>query len=459
MAGLGIDGLASGLDTTSIINQLMTLEARPQTALKTTLTSTTAFANDLRALNSQIAGLATLAKTDSGATALSVFRATSSAPSVSATAGTSATPGSISFTVDKVAKSQVVVTKAMTAWESTPPVLTIVAADGTQKEFTAKSTSVADVAAAINSAGAGVTASAVAAGTDTNGVPQYRLQLTASASGAKGAFTIYRGTAANIGSSSVDLAEETGAAKVSGAQDAQVTLWGGTSAAQQITSATNTFADMLPGLSVTVTAPEAALVTVSTAQDGGGATAVASKLFTSLIGIFSGIADKSTVTKNTSGTGVKAGVYVGDSGVREVKDALLRAATDPIDDTSLSSIGIKLTRDGTIEFDSAAFAAALQKDPTGTASAFQTVASRLAAAATGASDATKGYLTAKVAGQDKAVTSLGDQIAAWDLRLATRRDTIQKQYNALETALSSMKSQSDWLASQLGSLMTKDSSK
>ncbi|WP_366073682.1 flagellar cap protein FliD N-terminal domain-containing protein, partial [Naasia sp.] len=41
----------SSLDTTSIINQLMTLEARPQTLLKSTLNSTNSFLSALRSLN------------------------------------------------------------------------------------------------------------------------------------------------------------------------------------------------------------------------------------------------------------------------------------------------------------------------------------------------------------------------------------------------------------------------
>jgi len=461
MAGLGIDGLISGLDTTSIISKLMTIEAQPQTLLKNSLTSTTSFANDLRALNSQIAGLATAAKAASGTSSLNVFSTSSSASSVTATASSTASAGSITFTVGATAQSQVVVTKAMSTWPSTPPVLTIVGSDGTQTEFTAKSGSMPDIAAAVNAAGAGVTASAVAAGTDANGVAQYRLQLTSTKSGADGAFTIYRGAKANIGkggpNGAVNLATETGAATVSTARDASVTLWGGTSAAQTITSASNTFTDLLPGLNVTVTKVESTSVTVTTAQDNTAAASVAGKLFTSLINLFSGIADKTAVTTSTT-DGVKAGSFVGDSSVRQAKDALLAAATSPIGGKSLSTIGINITKTGTIEFDATAFAAALAKDPTGTAATFQQVAGRIEAAATAASDSTKGYLTGKVTGEDAEIKSLGDRIADWDLRLAMRKDTMQKQYTALETALGSLKSQSDWLASQLGSLMSSSSS-
>ncbi|BDZ45105.1 flagellar filament capping protein FliD [Naasia aerilata] len=464
MAGLGIDGLASGLDTTSIINQLMTLEARPQVTLKSTLSATTAFATDLRSLNTAVAAVAASAKTASTATSLAVYKTTSSAASVTATARNTAAPGSLTFAVDQTAQRQITVTAAMSTWASTPPTLTIKNADGTATSVTAATNSLADVASAINGAGKGVSATVVSAGTDTGGTKLYRLQLTATASGASGGFTVYRGSAADVtAGTAVDLSTETGAATVTAARDASVTLWGGTAAAQTITSSSNTFTDLLPGLDVTVTSAEATPVTLTTAQDTGAAAGVAAGLFNSLIAIFSGIDKNTAVTTSvtagtTSGTTVKAGSFTGDSAIRQLKDALLSAATSPVDSTSLNDIGIKITRDGTVQFDSAAFSAALQKDPTGTAAKFQTVAGRIATAATAASDSTKGYITSKIAGQDKQVASLNDQISDWDLRLAARKDILQKQYNALETALSSMKSQSDWLSSQLGNLMTSSSS-
>ena len=47
-----------------------------------------------------------------------------------------------------------------------------------------------------------------------------------------------------------------------------------------------------------------------------------------------------------------------------------------------------------------------------------------------------------------------DSIANWDLRLAQRRTTLERQYSALEVALGQLQSQSTWLASQLSSLTT-----
>ena len=463
MATLGIDGLVSSMDTTSIINSLMQLEARSQTLLKTKQTVRNGYLTDLRALNTAVSGITTAALSAGSPSSLSLFSATSSSASVTAKAGIDASPGNISFRVDATAAAQVTVTKAMTAWQDSPPVLTVVGADGTKTEITAASTSLTDVADAINASEAGVTAGVVSAGTDASGTALYRLQITADESGAAGAFTIYRGSAANIGKggakAAVNLATETGAATVTAARDAKITLWAGTAAQQSITSATNTFTGVLPGVDITVTKAETEPVTLTIAQDNTAASKVASDFLTKLIGVFTTIADKSKVTSTTgtSGVTVSGGNFTGDSTVRQLKDSLLAAVTDPIDGKSLSAIGIEITKTGTITFDAVKFGEALKNDSAGTQNMFSAMAARVEHATTLASNREDGYVTSKVTGQESAVKELGEEIAAWDLRLAKRREILQRQYTAMETALGSLQSQSTWISSQLSSLTSSKS--
>ncbi|WP_210479818.1 flagellar filament capping protein FliD [Naasia sp. SYSU D00948] len=456
MAALGIDGLISGLDTTTIISQLMQLEAQPQTLLKGRLTTTTTFANDLRSLNTATALIRDAAKAAATAGSLDLFTAKSSATSVTATA-TKASSSGISFTVGQTAQGHSVVSKAMTVWQESPPVLTIRAKDGTTTEVTASSTSLADVAGAINAADAGVSAVQVAAGTDADGTQLYRLQITSDETGAAGAFQIFRGTAAGIGTggASVDLSTETGAAIVATARDASITLWGGTAAAQTITSPTNTFGGLVPGLDVTVSAVETTPVTIGVTRNTTAASDVAAKLVSSLASLFSSIASKTSVSTTTDSAGrsvVKGGSLAGDSTTRQLKDSLLRAATDPVAGASPSSIGISVTRDGTVAFDAEKFRKALAEDPQATAAMLSTIAGRVEKAATEAADQYDGYLTGKITGQDAAIKTLNEQISSWDTRLALRRETLQKTYTALETALGTLQSQSTWLTSQLSSL-------
>ncbi|RIX30277.1 flagellar filament capping protein FliD [Amnibacterium setariae] len=452
--GLGLSGLSSGLDTSGIITKLMSVEAAPQTALKTQLSTTTTYRTALQSLNSSVAAIAASAKSATAAGALSSFTATSDAAGVTATASSSASAGSVSFTVDRLAQAQVSVTGTIAAWPapadgSAKPSITLQVGGGTAKTVTAASTNLDDVVAAINGSGTGVTATKVAVGS-SNGATQYRLQLRG-ATGDGNGFAVYQGDS----TASPALATT----QTQTAQSAQITLYKGVAGAeQQVLSSSNTFDDLLTGVDVTVSAASTATATVSVAADSTAATTSAQALTSSLITLFSGISAASAVTTTTSSSGstsaTSGSIFTGDSIVRAVNDSLLSAATDPVGGRSPSSIGINLTKDGTISFDKAKFSAAMAADPAGTTSMFQTIAGRVSAAASGASDSYTGTLTQKITSQQSTESSLTKQISDWDTRLAAIQAQYTSQFNALETALNSLSSQASYLTSQIGGLTT-----
>ncbi|MCU1487289.1 MAG: flagellar hook-associated 2 domain protein [Actinomycetia bacterium] len=80
------------------------------------------------------------------------------------------------------------------------------------------------------------------------------------------------------------------------------------------------------------------------------------------------------------------------------------------------------------------------------------VAQRIASAGTNAVDVVSGTLTAAINGRSSEIDDLNDQIEVWDRRLADRQAQLKKQFADMETALSSMKQQSNWLASQVSTL-------
>lgn len=458
MAGLAVDGLVSGLDTTSLINSLMTAESQPQTLLKAKVTSTQSTITALQGLNSQVAALATSATTAKSATSLSLFTATSSSTAVTATAGTTAAAGSIDFVVGAVAQAKTGVTQAMSAWPADPAKLTIVSAAGKSFDISAASTSLDDVVTAVNAAGAGVRAVKVASGTAADGTAQYRLQFTSSTTGTAGGFEVYQGASADVtAGTATNLLTAPGAAVTKTAQNASVTLWAGTSAEQTVTSGTNTFTDLLPGVSVTVSKASADPVTLTVAQDMTAASKVASGLVDSLNGVFGLISTKSAIVNSTDSSGkaiVSGGPFTGDSTVRGVNQALIDAASLPIDGKSPSQIGISITRDGILAFDSDKFASAMAADPEGTQAMFSTLTGRVAAAANQSSDKYTGQLTGVITGQQSLVTSMSKQVDEWDLRLTDRRASLEKLYSALEVQLSSLQSQSSSLTSSLANLPT-----
>jgi flagellar hook-associated protein 2 len=339
----------------------------------------------------------------------------------------------------------------MTAWPTDPAALTIVSG-GKTTEITPASNSLDDIVSAINNSGAGVSAMKVAAGVDGGGTPQYRLQFTSTTTGAAGAFTVYQGTAAEVAAST---APDVSAAILRTAQDAEVKLWAGTTAEQTITSSTNTFSNLLPGVSVTVSATSVDPVTVSVARDTSKTAGVASGLVGALNTVFATISTKSAVVNSTAANGtstVSGGLFTGESSIRSIGQALLSAASAPVNGISPSEIGVSITSTGTLTFDQDKFSAALASDPAKVQSMMLEISSRVSAAATTASDPFTGSLTTQITSQQKVIDGLGVQISDWDSRLATRRASLEQTYAAMEVQLSNLKGQGSNLASQLANL-------
>lgn len=457
-----IDGLSSGLDSTAIIKSIMDVESIPQTLLQKRVTASQTLVSGYQSLNSRVAALADLANAAAKPAAFDIFTATATSAtatssSVTATATSAAAPGQIDVVVRQLAHGQKSVTASMAQWPDNPPVFSITGSNGVVTEITAASTSLDSVVIAIRNAGVDVVASKVAAGTDpSTGSPLYRLQLTSTRTGADAAFSVHRN-----GDNTMDLFTEAGAATITAAQDATVTLFAGTAAEQSVSSTSNTFSDLLPGLSMTVATISTEPVTVTVARDDQAVTAKAKALVDSLASVFSLISVNSAVSRTTSSTGAvstSAGLFTGDGVVRDVNQRILSAATLPIGGRSPSEFGISLTRTGTVSFDADKFAAALARDPQQAQAALQTISARVGAAATAASDKYDGQITAKITGKQSEVSRLSDQIEQWDVRLASRRSTLQGTYSALEVQLSSLKAQSTWLASQVAALTASQSS-
>jgi flagellar hook-associated protein 2 len=435
---LAVDGLISGLDTTSLINSLMTLEAGPQNQLKAKVSTSNTLVAAFQGLNSSIANLANLATKSTLAGSLDVYSAKSGSTNATVTAGSTAAAGSISFTVNQLAEAQVSVSERVSVWPS--DTVSITSASGTTTDITAASTSLDDIVTAINDSDSGISAVKVGAGMDTDGTtPLFRLQFSSANTGVDNGFAI----------SGTTLTE------ITAAQDAQVAIWAGTAAEQIIISSTNTFENLLPGVNVTAAAVSTDPVTVTVARDDVAVSTIAKGLVDSLNGVFALISTKSAVVNSTDSSGkaiLSAGVFSGDSTVRDVKQRILDAASRPVAGRSPSEIGISITKTGTLEFDADKFAAAMKQDPDFVKSVLTEISTRVAGAATAASDKYDGMITARITGQQSLVENMSSQIENWDLRLASRRSTLERTYSAMEVTLSNMNAQSAWLTAQVAGL-------
>ncbi|MET3977059.1 flagellar filament capping protein FliD [Cellulosimicrobium sp. TH-20] len=456
--GISFTGLSSGLNTADLVKQLIAVESIPQQQLQAKAKTERSEISALQDLNTRVAALAKLAKELTAGDALALFTAKGSSDAVSVAARAGAAPGSVDVVVDAVATAQ----KSVTATLATAPTtrFTLTDAAGERTELTAASTSLDDVVTAINRADAGVTAVKVAAGTDAaTGEKLYRLQLTGTATGASGAFSFHAGTAAEVDAgTATNLLAAPGAATVTAAADSVVRLWAGTAAEQTVTSASTTFTDLLPGVDVTVSKASADPVTVTVGEDPEARANKVRSLVDAVSAILARIGTQTKVTIGSDGS-TSGATLAGESIVRNARQSLLGAVTDPVDGASLSSIGIEITRYGEVTFDAEKLSEALAADPDRTMSTFTQVATRVQKTADMLSDKYDGLLTTSVKNRETQVTRLDDQIARWDQRLEQRFKRLTAQYTVMEVQLAKLDSQQQWLTGQLATLMPSSSSK
>ncbi|WP_341923891.1 flagellar filament capping protein FliD [Nocardioides psychrotolerans] len=445
MATTSISGLSSGLDTASIIDQLMQLEAIPQSRLKTRVATEQSLVTTLQTLNTKVAVLASRAEALAKPTAWAPLVSSSSDSDVKVTTGTNLAPTNLTVTVTAVAKTHQLgfATSAALTDQVTGAsnVVRLDRFDGSPVDIDSGDGTLAGLVAAINDPGnaTGLHAAAVRVADG-----QYRLLVESSATGAAQDFTL----------TAQDLSPMLGGATVRSGTDAAIDIGAGIS----VGSTTNTFADVVPGLTLTV-APETTLGTVSTISVTRDATGISNSVKGLVDAVNSLLTDIDTQSAAGSATKAK-GPLSGDAGVRALRSAVIDSVF-PTDGSSLADLGIEVDRYGKLTFDSAAFAGAYAADPAGVAEQFTSTgggfADRVATVTKGASNPSDGTLTAAITGRNSGITRMKTSIDEWDQRLELRRTSLTRQFTALETALNQMTSQSSWLAGQLSSLPTNSS--
>ncbi|MDN4173572.1 flagellar filament capping protein FliD [Nocardioides sp. SOB77] len=431
-----VSGLG-GFDSASLVDQLMALEKLPQQRLQSRASSEQLQLNSLQTLNSKVASLATRAAAAADLATWGGLAATSTDAKVGVSAGATASPGSLTIKVEKTALSHQLgftSTAARTdAVVAGGTQVTLDRLDGTTTTIDTKDGTLQGLADALNDPAnkTGVRASLVS----TAG--GFRLLVESTTTG----------RASDFGLTNADGSALLGGATARAGQDAELGLGAGIT----VTSPTNTFTDLVPGVTVTVAAGSAGTTSeVTVSRDEAGALKLVKDLVDSLNSVLTEMSSLTAYGTGTAGTG--KGMLAGDSTVRSVQ-AELRATIFGSGNESLSAYGIEIDRTGAFKLDEDAFKKTYAADPAGTAASISGgFAARVEAAADAASNKDTGLLTAAVTGRKAGIERLNDSVEAWDLRLELRRTALSRQFTALETALSTMNSQSTWLAGQISAL-------
>jgi flagellar hook-associated protein 2 len=427
--GSTVDGLVSGLSTSSMISQLMQIEAAPQTRLKTKVTDAQSVVTAYQSVNTKIASLKTAADSLGQLSTWRGVKPVSSSTAVTATAtagSTNTTTGSITFDVVSLARAQVSTARVPSEGAVTGgSTLTVTTGTGDPASVDISADQSAQgISDAINAAGLGVKASVVKTSSGDS-----VLQLTGTKTGAENAFTV----------EGLDFEVKTAVT----AQDATVQVGGAEEeGGYTVTSSTNTFTGLMNGVTLTASKVETG-VTVDVTTDTTG---IADKIKAMVDAANDLLTEVGKQTAYNAGTG-KASTLTGDFMVRQISQAVLSTVSQGQADLgSLSKMGVELDRSGKLTFKKDTFEAAYNADP----GKLQTAGISFADTVENLTIKQTADVTNAVTGRKSFIDSMNAQIDNWDIRLSARQEALTKQYASLETALSNLRSQSSYLSSQLG---------
>lgn len=447
MAPIPLGGLATGLDTNALVEQLVALERRPLALLQTRKLRLQALSTAFQELNGRLAALGTRAAAVADPESFFARSVASSAETVAtATAGAGSLRGTFSLTVTALARAAIA-TAAQTTDSLTDPVATgpgvfelRVGAGGplVRVDLTA-STTLADLVAAINAAEAGVRATAVNAGTEAS--PAWQLTLLGTRTGAAHDLTV--------------VTDDTtlGVATTQAAADAAFTIAG----LGSFSRPANSFADVLDGVTITLRAAGSTDLTLG--YDAGATRSRVQALVDAYNDVVRAIDSQSLATTGADGT-VTAGVFSGDLVPRQIRQALAGLIGRDRGGAlgTLAELGITTAEDGTLELDGARFQTLLDQDPDGVRAllagdaAADGIADLLAEAAGAATRAVTGTIAVRRDGIGATLRNLQKQIDDAERRLAASEQALRARFTALEQTVARLQASGDALLARLAQL-------
>jgi flagellar hook-associated protein 2 len=463
MATISSPGIGSGLDVSSIITQLMAIERQPIKQLETAESKLQGQISEVGKIKGALSKFRDLSSRLAATDFWRQSAGTSSNTAVGVTTGSAALPGSYSVEVQGLASAQSISTGLFASsaatlnagtlrieagtWNATKTSLAPNAALPAVNITIEATDTLASVRDKINAAGAGVTASIL---NDAGGA---RLMMRSSSTGAANGFrTTVTGGGALGGLAYDPSAGINSLNPVQDAANARATING-----VPVSSASNTLADVLDGVTLNLTAPTASAVTVSVVND----TAAMKKTMEEFATAYSELSSLIATTTKYDAASKKAGPLQGDSSItslqsrlRSMMGATTGASTSFI---RLSDAGFEMQQDGSLKVNSTRldnalanlpqlrlmFANSSATDPTldGFAKRFRTVANDALGV--------DGLLSTRTDGLNERLQRNQKDQERMEQRLAQTQKRLEKQYSTLDTQLGSLNGLSSFVTQQV----------
>jgi flagellar hook-associated protein 2 len=432
---INFNGLATGLDTASMIDQLVAVERSRATVFNQRISDLTRQGTIVDDLTAKLTALRDKARGLDTAAELNTAKVATSDATHLKVAVAGATLGSHRLRVEGLARAQTVSSIAYASAGAG------VAGDGSVAITTGTSTvnvawtaadSLATIAQRINDAGSGVTAAVLFDGTS------YRLVANAKATGTAAASTFVE-TGSGLGWSAPG-------AITTAATDARFALDG-----IPMTRGSNLVDDALPGVTFTLTAAHAAGEEDTVIDIAADRDALRDKV-KALVDAYNAVGGVLDGQLRYDGKTKGRDTLFGDGTLRRLQQSLTKLVTDRHGDKTLAELGATIDRTGRLGFDTTKFDRAMIDDPAaveallvggGLATALSALAEQHVRSGDGVLINKGDAFDRQIAVYRKDVTRIEDA--------ATRLgDRLREQFSALEQAVSALKTQSSQLVAILG---------
>jgi flagellar hook-associated protein 2 len=430
-------GLASGIDSAALIDQLVAAEKRPADILTKKVSDLDSQGSIIDSLVSKLRAFGDRARgLDLASEIRSVKAERSDTGHVAVAVSGSASPSSHTLRVNTTARAQTVQSRAFAS--DTAGVLgngsvTIDTASGNPVTVSWTSAdSLSTIAGRINDANTGANAAVVFDGTS------YRLVANAKQTGTAEAPTFVDGGDGLAWSDPANITLT--------ARNASFVLDG-----IPITRGSNLVSDVLSGVTLTLTAAHGAGeadTIIDVKADGDAMRDKVKALVDSFNSVAATIDNQLRYTGTTKGTNT----LYGDSTLRQLQGALGKLVTSEHGGKTLAGIGIRLGTTGQLTIDQTKFDAALTADPAAVESllvggGFAGKIAELSDTYTRAGD---GILSTKGKAIDDRTAMYRKDIERIENAAEKTGDRLRAQFTALEKAISTMKTQSSQMMSILG---------
>lgn len=446
MGGISSPGIGSGLNTASIVSQLVAAErAGPENRLIRAETSASTKLSAYGSLKGQVADFASAID---GLKGLAGARKASPTNTDAVTVGASenAALGSFSVRVLQLATAQSLGSEALASRDETVGAGTLTVAVGDDAPVTltlsAEST-LADLRDALNDAELDLRASLLNDGTGE------RLVLQAKETGADE--TIAVSVVDDDGNDGDGLGlsrfAQGALTELSVAKDAIAEVNG-----LLVERGGNQFSDVLEGVTLTLKAPtdgDSEVITIS--ADNSPTKAAVDKFVNAYNGLSQFIAANTGYDADTQ----ESGLLLGDSTLRSLESTLrnmLLASTEAVEGIgSLVDLGLKTSASGTLSLEGTALDDALAADPEGINVLLDRLGSTLDENLE-RFEGTSGLVQARINGFEARLDALDDRRERLDRRMVSVQARYEREFSALDTLIAGMNQTSSYLSVQLGAL-------